>query len=74
MDTLGHKTEDYWALKHIQNLVDVGVIAVDLLNKKEEEEISDHFKSLHISSPNPPRYSHNNHYGPSNPLAEDSRN
>lgn len=56
MDVSGHKIEDYWALRHkIQDLIDEGVIIIDLLNQKCK--INDHQKAYHANHHVPPRYS-----------------
>lgn len=56
IDVSGHKIEDCWALRHkIQDLIDEGMIIIDLLNQKEE--INDSLKAYHANHPDPPRYS-----------------
>lgn len=57
----GHKTEDCWPLKNkIQDLIDVGVIIIDLTNGKYE--VYDQFKVHHIS------FYHHHRYFSENPL------
>lgn len=78
MDMPCHKIEECYAFKNnIQDLINAGVITINLLNQKHEN--SDWFKVHQISSPNPCRYSHNNvlvifNLGPSDLYIEGSRN
>lgn len=64
MDVFGHKIEECWALRHrIQDLIDEGVIIIDIPNQKYE--INGRPKAHHASHPDPPRYS------PTNPLSSE---
>lgn len=63
--------EDWWALRHkIQDLIDEGVIIIDLLNQKYE--ISDRPKDHYASHPDPPANSFIiGNLGPNNLQTED---
>lgn len=53
MDVSGHKIEDCWALRHkIQDLIDEGVIIIDLPNQKYE--INNRPKAYHANHLDPP--------------------
>lgn len=59
MDTISHKIENYWPLKHkTQDLIDAWVITIDLSNKRYK--VSDQFEVHHVSLHNLPNYSLDN--------------